>query len=50
MLIGIAMLQYIIYRQSGPVLVNDMDPVWIITVTPFGSYNTVEFIDHCLVQ
>ena len=37
-------------QKSGPVWVNDMDPVWIITVAPFGSYNTVQFIDHCLVQ
>ena len=48
--IGITMLQQIVYRHSGPVWVNDMDLVWIITVAPFESYNTVQFIDHCLVQ
>ena len=48
--IGITMLQHTVYRQSGTVWVDDMDPVWIIVVAPFGSYNTVNFIDHCLVQ
>ena len=47
--IGITMLQHKVYRHSGLVLVNDMDLVWIITVAPFGSYNTVHFIDHCLI-
>ena len=50
MSIGITMLQHTIYKQSGPVWVDDMDPVWIITVAPFWSYNTIQFIDHCLVQ
>ena len=48
--IGITMMQHTVYRHSGPVWVDDMDPIWIITVAPFGSYNTVQFIDHCLVQ
>ena len=48
--IGITMLQHTVYRQSGPVWVDDMDPIWIITVAPFGSYNIVHFIDQCLVQ
>ena len=48
--IGITMLQHTVYRQSGSVWVDDMDHVWIITVIPFGSNNTVQFIDHCLVQ
>ena len=47
--IGITMLQHTVYKQRSPVWVDDMDPVWIITVAPFGSYNTVQFIDHCLV-
>ena len=47
--IGITMLQHIVYKQSGLVWVDDMDPVWINTVAPFGSYNTVQFIDHYLV-
>ena len=47
--IGITMLQHTVYKQSDPVWINDMDPVWIITVASFGSYNTVQFIDHCLV-
>ena len=50
MLIRITMLQHTVYRQSGPVWVDDMDPVWIITMAPFGSYNIVQFIDHCFVQ
>ena len=50
MRIGITMLQYTVYKQSGPVWVDDMDPIWIITVAPFGSYKTVQFIYHCLVQ
>ena len=50
MSIGITMLQHTVYRQSGPVWVDDMDPVWIITVASFGPYNIVHFIDHCLVQ
>ena len=50
MLVGITMLQHTVYRQSGSIWVDDMDPVWIITMAPFGSYNTVQFIDHCLVQ
>ena len=57
MLIGITMLQHTIYKQSSPVWVDNMDPVWvdnmdpvwIITVALFGSYNTVQFINHCLV-
>ena len=32
--IGITMLQHKVYRQSGPVWVDDMDPVWIIIVAP----------------
>ena len=48
--IGITMLQHTVYRQSDPVWVDDMDLVWIITVASFGSYNTVQFINHCLVQ
>ena len=47
---GITMLQNTVYRQSDPIWVDDMDPVWIITVTSFGLYNTVQFINHCLVQ
>ena len=50
MSIGITMLQHTVYRQSDPIFVDDMDPVWIIIVAPFGSYNTVQFIDNCLVQ
>ena len=49
MSIGITMLQHTVYRQSGSVWVDDMDLVWIITVASFGSYDTVQFIDHCLV-
>ena len=37
-------------QQSDLVWVDDMVPVWIIIVTLFGSYNTVQFIDYCLVQ
>ena len=37
MSIRITMLQHTVYRQSGLVWVDDMDPVWIITVAPFGS-------------
>ena len=48
--IGITMLQHTVYKQSDLIWVDDMDPVWIITVAPFGSYNTIQFIDHCLVQ
>ena len=44
--IGITMVQHTIYRQSGPVWVNDMDPVWIITVAPFGSYNNTVYRSH----
>ena len=33
------------YRYRGPVWVDDIDPVWIIITTLFGSYR-----DHCLVQ
>ena len=50
MLIGITMLQHTVYKQSGPIWVDDVDPVWIITVAPFGSYDTIQFIDHCHVQ
>ena len=39
--IGIIIMQHIVYRQSGLVWVDDMDPVWIITVAPFGLYNTI---------
>ena len=38
--IGITLLQHTVYRQSVPVWVNDMDPVLIIIVASFGSYNT----------
>ena len=48
--IGITMLQHTVYKQSSPVWVNDMDPVGIIIVAPFGSYNIVQFIDYYLVQ
>ena len=48
--IGITMMQHTVYKQNGPVWVDDMDPVWIITMAPFGSHNAVQFIDHCLVQ
>ena len=47
---GITILQHTVYKHSDPVWVDDMDLVWIITVAPFGLYNTVQFIDHCLVQ
>ena len=50
MAIVTTMLQHTIYRQSGLVWVNDMDLICIIIVVPFGSYNTVQFIDHYLVQ
>ena len=43
--IGTQLLQHIVYRYRGPVWVDDIDPVWIIIVAPFGPY-----IDHCLVQ
>ena len=33
------------YRYRVPVWVDDIDPVWIIITTSFGSYR-----DHCLVQ
>ena len=33
--IGITILQHTVYRQSGPVWVDDMDPVWVI------QYNTI---------
>ena len=46
MSIGITMLHHTIYRQSGHVWVDDMDPVWIITMTLFESYNTIQFINH----
>ena len=49
MFIGITIVQHTVYRQSDPIWVDDIDPVWIITVAPFGSYNTVRFIDHCLL-
>ena len=39
--IGITILQHIVYRQSSPIWVDDMDPVWIITVAPFRSYNVM---------
>ena len=39
--IEITILQHTVYRQSGPVWVDDMDPVWIIIVVSFGLYNTV---------
>ena len=48
--IGITMLQHTVYKQSDPIWVDDIDPVWIITVAPFRSYNTIQFIDHCLIQ
>ena len=48
--IEIIMLQHTVYRQSGLVWVDNMDPVWIITVAPFGSYNRVQFINHYLIQ
>ena len=48
--IEITMLQHTVYRQSGHVWVDDMDLVWIITVAPFGSYNTVQFIYHCFIR
>ena len=33
--IEITMLQHTVYRQSEPIWVDDMDPVWVI------QYNTV---------
>ena len=50
MSIGITMLQHTVYKQSDPVWVNDMNTIWIITVAPFGSYNTIQLINHYLVQ
>ena len=41
MSIGITMLLHTVYRESGHVWVNDMDPVWIIIVASFGLYNIV---------
>ena len=46
---GIWGVTHIVYRQSGPVWVDNMDPVLIIIVVPFGSYNTIQFINHSLV-
>ena len=48
--IRIIMLEHTIYRHSGLDWVDDMDTVLIITVAPFGSYNTIQFINHYLVQ
>ena len=39
--IGITMLQHTVYRQSGLVWVDDMNPVLIIIVALFGSYNII---------
>ena len=50
MSIGITMLQHTVYKQSGLVWVDDIDPVRVIIVASFGSYNTVQFINHYLVQ
>ena len=36
-LLGIKLLQHT--DIVGPILVDDMDPVWVITAAPFGSYN-----------
>ena len=36
--IGIQLLQHTIYRFRGPVRFDDIDPIWIIIVAPFGSY------------
>ena len=51
--IGTQLLQHIVYRYRGPVWVDDIDPVWIITwhrslsrtvmipyTAPFGSHIT----------
>ena len=50
MLIGITILQHTVYKQSDLVWVDDIDPIWIIIVASFGSYNIVQFINQCLVQ
>ena len=53
MSIGITMLQHTVYKQSGPVWVDDMDHVWVIqyntvykslsrtVIVPSGTYNFV---------
>ena len=38
MSIEIQLLQHIVYRYRSPVMVDDMDPVWIIIAGLFGSY------------
>ena len=39
------LLQHTVYRYRGPVLIDDIDLVWIIIEAPFELYR-----DHCLVQ
>ena len=41
--IGTTILQHTVYRYSGPVWVDDMDLVWIITVALFGSMTWILF-------
>ena len=36
--IGVQLLQHTVYRYRDPVLVDDIDPIWIIVAAPFGSY------------
>ena len=55
--IGTQLLQHIVYKYRGPVWVDDIDPVWIITghkslsrtvMIPLGII--LQGIGHCLVQ
>ena len=41
MSIGTQLLQHTVYRYRDPVLVNDIDPFWIIIAAPFGSYRSL---------
>ena len=38
--IGTQLLQHTVYRYQGLVWVDDIDLVWIIIATPFGSHIT----------
>ena len=49
MSLGIIMSQYRVYKQSGPFGSMTWIPFGSL-VAPFGSYNTVQFINHCLVK
>ena len=57
--IGTQLLQHRVYRYQGPVWVDDIDPVWIITwhrslshtvMIPSGLYSTLRYKQLFLVS